>query len=182
MPDHDGEWIFSLSSIGESVLLIDDELVVENTVWESGHSFFNLGSKERTAKKNGFVAGKAANFQVRSWAGSSQKSSGMGLCGGVRIGAAPIIDEEAEIVCAEELAARSDTVIVVVGLNEDFETEGHDRSFLGLPGRMDDLVCRILAVHPNAVIINQSGMPVEMPWVRSASTVVQVCSQMGAIC
>lgn len=38
---------------------------------------------------------------------------------------------------------------------------------------MDDLVRSVLAVNSNSVIVNQSGMPVEMPWIDQASTVLQ---------
>lgn len=159
------------------MLFIDGELVVNNTDWQHGQSFFGLGSAEITARREGFVSVDPTRLEVRSWASAFQRSSGLGLCGGVRIGAAPVIDEEAELVAAEQLAARSDKVIVMVGLNEDFETEGHDRELFALPGQMDTLVCRVLAIRPDAIIINQSGMPVEMPWAQHAATVVQVSSR-----
>jgi beta-glucosidase len=42
-----------------------------------------------------------------------------------------------------------------------------------LPGATNDLVSAVLAANPNTIIINQSGTPVEMPWVESAKTLVQ---------
>lgn len=43
-----------------------------------------------------------------------------------------------------------------------------------LPKNTDKLLEAILDVNPNAIIVNQSGMPVEMPWVKKASTLLQV--------
>jgi len=44
-----------------------------------------------------------------------------------------------------------------------------------LPGLTNRLVSEILRVNSNTVIVNQSGTPVEMPWVDEANTLVQVC-------
>lgn len=44
---------------------------------------------------------------------------------------------------------------------------------MGLPGATDDLVRAVLAAAPGTIVVNQSGMPVEFPWLRSASTLVQ---------
>lgn len=35
------------------------------------------------------------------------------------------------------------------------------------------MIRQLLDVTPNAIIVNQSGMPVEMPWVDQAQTLVQ---------
>ena len=63
--------------------------------------------------------------------------------------------------------------IVVIGTNSEWESEAYDRDDIALPPGTDALVESILAVTPNAIIVNQSGMPVEFPWLSSASTVVQ---------
>lgn len=62
---------------------------------------------------------------------------------------------------------------MVIGTNAEWESESYDRDDIKLPAGTDDLVRAILAETPNAIIVNQSGMPVEMPWLDSASTVVQ---------
>ena len=60
------------------------------------------------------------------------------------------------------LAKNSDAVISIVGLNADWETEGHDRTTLDLPGRTDELVQNLTAVNPKLVVVNQS-----VSWCRS---------------
>jgi beta-glucosidase len=44
---------------------------------------------------------------------------------------------------------------------------------LKLPGETDALVRSVLKAVPNAIIVNQSGMPVELPWVKEAPTLLQ---------
>jgi beta-glucosidase len=41
-----------------------------------------------------------------------------------------------------------------------------------LPGDTDRLVSAILAAQPNTIVVNQSGAPVEMPWVDEADTLL----------
>jgi len=63
--------------------------------------------------------------------------------------------------------------IVVIGTNSEWESEAYDRDTISLPPGTDELVRSILAATPDAVIVNQSGMPVALPWLDSASTIVQ---------
>ena len=58
----------------------------------------------------------------------------------VQLNVAPVIDEQAEVDRAASLAAESDVAVVVVGTNEEVESEGFDRTGLALPGRQDELV------------------------------------------
>lgn len=71
--------------------------------------------------------------------------------------------------CADNAAV----TILVIGTNAEWESEAFDRENMKLPKGADDLVEAILKINPNVIIVNQSGMPVEMPWIRSSSTVVQ---------
>jgi len=71
------------------------------------------------------------------------------------------------------LAKDSDVVILVVGLNHDWESEGFDRSNMDLPLLTNPLVSAVLRANPNTVVVNQSGTPVAMPWIDEASTVLQ---------
>lgn len=42
-----------------------------------------------------------------------------------------------------------------------------------LPGTANELISSILTAKPDAIIVNQSGTPVSMPWADQASTIVQ---------
>lgn len=45
--------------------------------------------------------------------------------------------------------------------------------FRRIPGESDELVRAVLAANKNVVVVNQSGTPVEFPWIGDAATVVQ---------
>jgi beta-glucosidase len=63
--------------------------------------------------------------------------------------------------------------VLTIGTNSEWESEGYDRSDIKLPRNTDDLVRAVLAVNANTIIVNQSGMPVELPWISQATTLVQ---------
>lgn len=65
---------------------------------------------------------------------------------------------------AVSAAAASDTAIVVVGTNDEWETEGFDRETMDLPGDQDELVRRVAAANPNTVVVVNAGSPVTMDW------------------
>jgi beta-glucosidase len=90
----------------------------------------------------------------------------------VQLNVAPVFDEQAEFERAVALAGDSDVAVVLVGTNEEVESEGFDRSSLSLPGRQDELVTAVVAVNPRTVVIVNSGAPVLLPWVDDAAAVL----------
>lgn len=85
---------------------------------------------------------------------------------------APAASTDDEIAAAVQLARSSELTIVVVGTNEEVESEGWDRTTLRLPGRQDELVEAVLAADPDAVVIVNAGAPVILPWLERARTVL----------
>ena len=75
---------------------------------------------------------------------------------------------------AEAVAAATaaDLAVVVVGTNDQVESEGFDRPDLDLPGRQNDLVEAVLDARPDAVIVVNAGAPVVLPWLPRARTVL----------
>ncbi len=61
-------------------------------------------------------------------------------------------------------AAAADIAVVMVGTNDEWETEGHDRTTMDLPGRQDELVRRVVAANPRTAVIVNAGSPVTMDW------------------
>lgn len=47
------------------------------------------------------------------------------------------------------------------------------RDWYRLPGDTNELVSAILAAQSNTIVVNQSGTPVEMPWVDDTSALLQ---------
>lgn len=73
---------------------------------------------------------------------------------------------------AVRVAAQADLAVVVVGTNEEIESEGYDRTSLALPGTQDELVRAVLAVNPRTVVVVNAGAPVVLPWLDDAPTVL----------
>ena len=90
----------------------------------------------------------------------------------VQLNVAPVIDEQAEFERAVNLAAESDTALVVVGTNEEVESEGFDRTSLALPGRQDELVSAVAAANPRTIVVVNSGAPVLLPWANEVAAVL----------
>ena len=80
-------------------------------------------------------------------------------------------------------AAAADVSIVIVGTNDDWESEGWDRAELELPGRQDELISRVADVCPRTVVVVNAGSPVAMPWLESVAAVLMAWfpgQEMGA--
>lgn len=61
-------------------------------------------------------------------------------------------------------AKHADTAVVFIGLTDEYESEGFDRSHMGLPQCHVDLVKAVAAANPNTVVVLSGGAPVEMKW------------------
>lgn len=93
---------------------------------------------------------------------------------GMKLGSFPSISEDTTIDEAVALAKESDTVVLVVGLDHDWESESYDRPNLSLPLRLNELVHRVATEAPNAnkVVVLQTGSAVSMPWRENVDSVV----------
>lgn len=78
-------------------------------------------------------------------------------------------DEIAEAVRAAE---RAEVAVVVVGTNEEVESEGWDRTGLRLPGYQDELVRAVVAANPRTVVVVNAGAPVLLPWAEEVPTLL----------
>jgi beta-glucosidase len=164
-PDVDGTWQFGVSAIGDPVLYLDGEVVVDTTNVSSGGSFFGLGKVEQIGTAE-LQAGRGYALEVRL----HRPPSDNGLSG-LNIGAfAPVLtDPVAEAV---DLAADADLAIVIVGTNDDWESEGYDRDTIDLPGRQDELIANVARAGAQTIVIVNAGSPVSMPWLDDVDAVV----------
>jgi beta-glucosidase len=85
---------------------------------------------------------------------------------------APVGTVEELLAEAEAAARASDVAVVVVGTTEEVESEGFDRTTLALPGQQDELVRRVAAASPRAVVVVNAGSPVELPWAADVAAVL----------
>ncbi|BGP53496.1 hypothetical protein JCM8202_001140 [Rhodotorula sphaerocarpa] len=174
-PDVSGKWSFGLGSTGYGSVFIDGQTVVTNleSEWQAGELFFNLGSEERRGEIQ-LEAGRQYRLVVHTYTDPHRVAAApFTLASSFRLGAFPAVVEADARKEAADLAAKSDVAIVVVGTNPDWESEGFDRKTTKLPGATDELVEAVLAANPKTIVVNQSGTPVDFPWVNKASTLVQ---------
>lgn len=93
---------------------------------------------------------------------------------GMKLGSFPAINEDETIDEAVELAKASDIAVLVVGLDQDWESESYDRPNLSLPLRLNDLVRRVSLEAPDTkkVVVLQTGSAVSMPWLEHVDSVM----------
>ncbi len=71
---------------------------------------------------------------------------------------------EDEIAEAVEAARAADVAVVVIGTNEEIESEGWDRPDLELTAQQHQLVRAVAAANPRTVVVVNAGAPVLLPW------------------
>ncbi|HTO69191.1 MAG TPA: glycoside hydrolase family 3 C-terminal domain-containing protein [Myxococcota bacterium] len=168
VPRESGVHEFSLVSAGKSRLFVDGELVVDNWTQQTpGDAFFNLGSAEVRGSRR-LEAGRAVEVEL-----DFANVDRIGL-GGLKAGCLHVEPADELLERAVSLAAASDAAIVVVGSNEEWESEGHDRTSLALPGRQAELVRRVAAVNPHTIAVVNAGAPVDLEWLERVPAAVQL--------
>ena len=164
VPDISGEHAFEIFAIGKSKLLINKEEIIDN--WTDplpGDAFFAHGS---SSKRGASHLEKDKSYQIEI------QYKFEGNFPAIYIGCQPpdkidLLDE------ALNIAKEVDEVILLVGTNSDWETEGNDRVDFNLPGEQNTLIEKVLEINPNAIIVLNTGSPVDMPWVNKAKSILQ---------
>ena len=83
------------------------------------------------------------------------------------------VADEASIKAAVSAVEGADAVVLIVGTDEVWESEGYDRETMDLPRNQDELVRRVLSAHPRSVVVVNSGSPISLGWADSAAAVIQ---------
>ncbi|KPM35415.1 Beta-glucosidase B [Neonectria ditissima] len=179
---------FSLSSCGPGKLFLDGKLLIDiERRWWSPKSalFMSYGSPEHRVDVH-MEAGKSYELLLESisrepkpydltYTGMLEREE---VQDGGRIGFLENPgDLEKRFQGAVDLAKSSDVVVVVVGKDHEWETETSDMVSMSLPGRSDELITAVSKVHPNVIVVNQTGSPITMPWESQVSTIVQAWYQ-----
>lgn len=175
-PEEDGIYDFGVVVVGTGKLLVDDEVVVDNTKNQRlGSAFFGNGTVEEKGSKE-LKAGQSYKITLQFGTAPTSDIDTRGVVifgpGGFRFGAARRTTQEELVTKAVELASKADQVVLFAGLTSEWETEGYDRPNMDLPPGSDDLISKVLDVNPNAVIVIQSGTPVTMPWAHKAKALL----------
>ena len=161
-PEVTGEILLGVASVGHSVIRVDGEVVLDGTSEavgdDLGAAFLAPPSQSAAVA---VVEGRPIDVVVDHTIGASALGGALSYTFGIEPDdgdPAGLIDE------AVAAAAAADLTIVVVGTNSKVESEGFDRTSLGLPGRQDELVSRVAAAAATTVVVVNAGSPVTMPW------------------
>jgi beta-glucosidase len=168
-PSDSGAWMFSLIQVGTARLLIDGEVVVDaRGELGRGKGFFGFGSEEVSGTVD-LEAGRSYDLLV-------EYSPVPRLpLGGLMIGAIPPVGSDEELMRrAEALASKADAVVCVVGTSADWETEGHDRAIMDLPGLQNHLVERLTLSNARTCVLVNAGAPVTMDWADDVRALAQI--------
>ncbi|KAF4472515.1 hypothetical protein FALBO_596 [Fusarium albosuccineum] len=166
---------FSLSVCGKARLAVNGEEAIE--LWSSHPEkiddtpCFNKLSMERFFDID-VNHGQKYNLVILMTNVPLKPTGGPPSPGGVRLGGQEVRDEGQAIKDAVKLANDVDVPIVIVGLNSDYEYEASDRKDLLLPGRQNEMVQQVCQANSNTIVVTQTGMPIQMPWIQGVNTLV----------
>jgi beta-glucosidase len=158
-PQESGMHVLGLSAVGWGKLYLDDKLVID-------HTCDSDMAKQLTAELL-LEGGKAYPIKIEYyWKGNPRWRS-------LSFGHQP---PHAKNLIAEavKLARNSDVVVLVAGLNGEWEAEGFDRVDMKLPGAQNDLIERVAKANKNTIVVLNAGSPVEMPWIDKVPAVLQL--------
>jgi len=164
-PDKTGEWVFGIESVAPVLVIIDGDIVLDNTHVPAGGSFFGMGKPETLVTLQ-MEAGRTYSFVVEV----RHTPTGAGLSG-LSIGAMGP-QQENMMEEAVTIAAQCDVSVVVVGTNDDWESEGWDRDTIALPGEQDLLISEVAKVSKRTIVVVNAGSPVSMPWLNEVEAVI----------
>ena len=175
--DRTGQYELGLCIYGTGNLFVDGKQLIDNmTKQTQGSVFFGCGTVEEKGKIY-MKKGKTYHVKLEFASAVTSKLIGGGVPrfggGGFRIGGAWVLDMDDTIAEAVEMAKGVEQVVVCAGLNQDWEGEGADRENMKLPGRMDEMITKVAEANSRTIVVNQSGTPVEMPWLEKVAGLVQ---------
>ena len=82
-------------------------------------------------------------------------------------------DEDKELINqAVEVAKNKDVVILFLGLTENYESEGMDRTNLEIPKNQIKLIESIYSANQNIIVVLSNGAPITMEWKDKAKAII----------
>ncbi|MDG2306636.1 MAG: glycoside hydrolase family 3 C-terminal domain-containing protein [Candidatus Binatia bacterium] len=165
-PDVSGAHVFTLVQAGQARVLIDGKTVLDGVSVQPprGTQFFGMGSEEIEARVD-LEAGRSVDLMIEY---STRDSF---LLRGAQVGHRPPVEQDM-VGKAAQLAADADVAIVMVGTSDEWESEGHDRRSMDLPGDQDELIRRVRAANEKTIVVVNTGSPVTMDWADDVSAVL----------
>jgi beta-glucosidase len=160
-----GEYVFSLSSAGQSRLLVDGELITDH--WNDPNLSEYMAVWPWRSKTGSILmtAGKSYDLVIeyKSVPGWYRLNAGYEI---------PLPADELQRVA--RLASQADVAVVCVGTTYEHETEGFDRVDWELPGDQARLLETVARANPRTVVVLTNGSPLGMAgWVNKVPAVLE---------
>jgi len=167
-PSVSGPHALRLVQAGRCRVLIDGVVVIDATEGDhgKGQDFFGFASDEIEAVID-LEEGRTVEMIIE---GSNRDAI---LIAGSKLGLVSLVDVDL-IGDAVALAERSDVALVVVGTNDDWETEGRDRDLFELPGRQPELIRRVAAANSRTIVVVNTGGPHALDWLDEPAAVLSI--------
>lgn len=155
----------------ESIVLLENDHGMLPIALENGASILVVGENAiRTHANGGGSAEIKALYEHTPFSGISMAVGGgnrLSFVPGYTSDAAATKDRQWELREAAIRAANNhDLIILVGGINHDFDTEGKDKQDIALPYAQNELIKALSAVNPNIIYVNVSGSAVDLSTVR----------------
>lgn len=163
-PDESGRYTFKLRNSGSARLYLNDQLIAETTP-EQAPAEHPIAT---AASHANLTAGDTYRIRLEHVKPSGMEVRELRLLGAYD----PAPDDDDRIERAVDLAKTSDVAIIFGGMPQGYESEGHDRPHMQLPGKQDELIQAVAAANPRTIVILNVGSPVEMPWINDVAAVV----------
>jgi beta-glucosidase len=165
-PSHGGPHTLSLIQTAPSRVLLDGEVMLDGVTDPppTGTELFGLGSRPIETSID-LEAGRARRLVVEYTDNDSAVLHGVQV--GCRTLPPPDLMDR-----AVDAAQHADAVVVVVGTSDDWESEGHDREFMELPGDQPELIRRVTAANPRTAVVVNAASPVTTDWANDVPAVL----------
>lgn len=167
-PTESGLHTFTLMQAGRARIFLDGQCILDGVSDPppNGKDYFSMVSQEMEASVQ-LEEGQTVELEIEYSAETAV------VLHGVKLGLRPPLD--VDLMAQAEAAAReADAVVLIVGTNADWETEGHDRETIDLPGDQDELIQRVSAANPQTAVCVNAGAPVSMSWAHDVGALLQV--------
>jgi beta-glucosidase len=152
-----GRHVFKVSGAGICRVYLDGELLVELSYDQPWGPTREIGEASAYVE---LVGGRAYAIVIEY-----VKLAAVFPVIYARFAYAPEPDKDDRLARAVELAQRSDVAIVCAGMPMGYDSEGHDRPDMALPGPQAELIRAVAAANERTVVVLNCGAPVEMLWV-----------------
>ncbi len=155
-----------LNNTGTAKVWLDSELILENDIGPITSASGGLDDMRVQAEVQ-LEEGRQYDFKAEYVSGENNGFALIDLAYKI-----PINVEGDLLERAVALAKGSDAAVVVAGVPDFYETEGHDRPDMRLPGEQGALIRAVAEVNPNTVVLVNACAPVAMPWADEVSAIL----------